>query len=83
MPNLKSDMGMNQTYVLCMRFLINECMLCQIHLFYVYLPNNVIYFSDLEHLASWSFIPVVAHIDSITGRGWTNSKDMTKYPHNP
>lgn len=81
--NLRRDRDINQTYVLVMRCLINECMLCEIHLFKVYLPNNIIYFSDLEHLTSWSFISIVAHVISITGRGWANAKDMAKHPHDP
>lgn len=81
--NLRRDRDINQTYFLFMRCLINECMLCEIHLFNVYLPNNIIYFSDLEHLTSWSFISIVAHVISITGRGWANAKDMAKYPHDP
>lgn len=81
--NLRRDRDINQTYFLFMRCLINECMLCEIHLFNVYLPNNIIYFSDLEHLTSWSFISIVAHVISITGRGWANAKDMAKYSHDP
>lgn len=75
-------MGRNQTYFLHMRCLINECMLCEIHLFKVYLPNNVNYFSDLERLTSRGLISIVAHVISIIGRGRAQAKDMTKNPHN-
>lgn len=69
---------MNQAPILLM-ILMNVC--CAESSLLRLPPNNNV--SDLEHLASWSFIPIVAHIDSITGRRGTDPKDMTKDPHNP